>query len=38
MGRPSLIGLEIDIDGGKVVASRIGGNAVIVAEGTLDID
>jgi trans-2,3-dihydro-3-hydroxyanthranilate isomerase len=38
MSRPSLIGLEIDIDGGKVVASRIGGNAVIVAEGTLDID
>jgi trans-2,3-dihydro-3-hydroxyanthranilate isomerase len=38
MGRPSLIGLEIDIDGGKVVASRIGGNAVIVAEGALDVD
>ena len=38
MGRPSLIGLEIDIDGGRVVASRIGGSAVIVAEGTLDVD
>ena len=37
MGRPSLIGLEIDIDGGRVDGSRIGGNAVVVAEGMLDV-
>ncbi len=37
MGRPSLIELEIDMDGGEVVAARIGGNAVIVAEGTLHL-
>ena len=38
MGRPSLIGLEIDVEDGRTVASRIGGDAVIVAEGTLAID
>lgn len=37
MGRPSLIGLEVDIDGGAVVATRIGGDAVVVAEGTLSV-
>lgn len=35
MGRPSLIELEVDMDGGQVVAARIGGDAVVVAEGTL---
>ena len=37
MGRPSLITLEIDIEGGEVAAARIGGDAVVVAEGTLDL-
>jgi trans-2,3-dihydro-3-hydroxyanthranilate isomerase len=37
MGRPSLITLEIDIEGGAIVAERIGGHAVVVAEGTLQI-
>lgn len=36
MGRPSLISLEIDMDGGAVVEGRIGGEAVVVARGTLD--
>ena len=35
MGRPSLIGLEIDIDRGAVAAARIGGETVVVARGTL---
>lgn len=35
MGRPSLIGLEIDMDGGAIQAARISGDAVIVARGTL---
>ena len=37
MKRPSLITLEIDIENGEVAAARIGGDAVIVAEGTLDL-
>jgi trans-2,3-dihydro-3-hydroxyanthranilate isomerase len=37
MGRPSLIGLEVDIDGGAIVATRIGGDAIVVAEGTLSV-
>jgi len=35
MGRPSRIRLELDIEGGKIAAARIGGNAVKIAEGTL---
>ena len=35
MGRPSLIGLEIDMDGGAVVEGRLSGEAVVVARGTL---
>ena len=35
MGRPSLITMEMDVAGGEVSAVRIGGNAVVVAEGTL---
>jgi trans-2,3-dihydro-3-hydroxyanthranilate isomerase len=38
MGRPSLIGLEIDVAGGRIEAARIGGDAVVIAEGTLAID
>jgi trans-2,3-dihydro-3-hydroxyanthranilate isomerase len=37
MGRPSLIGLEIDVEGGRIAAARIGGDAVVVARGTLTI-
>jgi trans-2,3-dihydro-3-hydroxyanthranilate isomerase len=36
MGRPSLISLEVDMDGGVVAEGRIGGEAVVVARGTLD--
>jgi len=36
MGRPSLIGLEIDMDGGIVVEGRLSGEAVVVARGTLE--
>jgi trans-2,3-dihydro-3-hydroxyanthranilate isomerase len=36
LGRPCLIGLELDMDGGAVVEGRIGGDAVVVARGTLD--
>lgn len=35
MGRASNIMLEIDVEGGELFAARIGGSAVIVAEGTL---
>jgi trans-2,3-dihydro-3-hydroxyanthranilate isomerase len=38
MGRPSLIGLEIDVAEGRIAAVRIDGDAVIVGEGTLDLD
>jgi trans-2,3-dihydro-3-hydroxyanthranilate isomerase len=37
MGRPSIIGLEIDMDGGAAAAVRISGDAVIVGRGTLDV-
>ncbi|TGP59075.1 PhzF family phenazine biosynthesis protein, partial [Mesorhizobium sp. M2D.F.Ca.ET.225.01.1.1] len=35
MGRPSRIRLELNVDGGKLAAARIGGHAVKVAEGKL---
>ena len=37
MGRPSLITLELDMDGGRVIGARIGGDAVVVARGTLAV-
>lgn len=37
MGRPSVIRLEVDIENGALAAARIGGDAVVVARGTLDI-
>jgi len=37
MDRPSLITLEMDSEGGRLVAARVGGDVVIVAEGTLDM-
>ena len=35
MGRPSLISLGLEIDGGALRSATIGGSAVIVSEGTL---
>jgi trans-2,3-dihydro-3-hydroxyanthranilate isomerase len=37
MGRPSLIGLEMDLDHGEVIGARIGGDTVTIAEGELDV-
>ena len=37
MGRPSLIELTLQVDGGKLAAVRIGGHAVRVAEGTIEV-
>jgi trans-2,3-dihydro-3-hydroxyanthranilate isomerase len=37
MQRPSLITLTVEVAAGKVKAARIGGNAVIVAEGVLKL-
>ncbi|MCC2111803.1 MAG: PhzF family phenazine biosynthesis protein, partial [Hyphomicrobiales bacterium] len=37
MNRPSCIKLEIDVEGGDLHAVRIGGNAIIVAEGKLNL-
>lgn len=37
MGRPSLMKLELDISGGEITASRVGGDAVIIAEGMLTV-
>jgi len=38
MGRPSLIDLEIDVAGGLIEGARIGGDAVVVARGSLNLD
>ena len=35
MGRPSLMILEVDIENGTTTAVRVGGDAVVTAEGTL---
>lgn len=37
MKRPSLIALEVDFEGGRPHAVRVGGDAVIVSEGTLTV-
>lgn len=37
MGRPSLIDLEIEVAEGALAAVRIGGSAVRVAEGTIEV-
>ncbi|MDX2237318.1 MAG: PhzF family phenazine biosynthesis protein [Hyphomonadaceae bacterium] len=37
MGRPSLIGLEIELAGGLLNGARIGGKAVLVSEGRLSL-
>jgi trans-2,3-dihydro-3-hydroxyanthranilate isomerase len=35
MGRPSLVRLEVELSAGRLTSTRIGGAAVIVAEGTM---
>ncbi|MGH7720801.1 MAG: PhzF family phenazine biosynthesis protein [Gemmatimonadaceae bacterium] len=37
MGRPSIVELEVDTSGGKVAAVRVGGSAVMVMQGTIEI-
>jgi trans-2,3-dihydro-3-hydroxyanthranilate isomerase len=37
MNRPSLIRLEIDMANSEIAAARIGGDAIIIGEGTLEI-
>jgi len=37
MGRPSLIHLHLDIDGGQIANARIGGQAVRIASGILEL-
>ncbi|MFB2550834.1 PhzF family phenazine biosynthesis protein [Ensifer soli] len=37
MGRASYIHLHVDVTGGAITASRIGGHAIRVASGTLDV-
>jgi trans-2,3-dihydro-3-hydroxyanthranilate isomerase len=37
MGRPSLITLGLDVSGGKLTAASIGGHAVMVAQGVIDV-
>lgn len=37
MGRPSLLYLEVDKQGGEITAVRVGGSSVLVSEGTMEI-
>ncbi len=37
MGRPSRIELEADVTGGAVTAARVGGSAVVVTRGTIEL-
>ena len=37
MGRPSIITLGLDLEGGALVSASIGGPAVVVSQGTLDL-
>jgi trans-2,3-dihydro-3-hydroxyanthranilate isomerase len=37
MGRPSLIELSLQVEGGKLATVRIGGHAVRVSEGTVEV-
>ena len=37
MGRPSFIHVELDMEGGAATGARIGGHAVVVARGTLEL-
>lgn len=37
MGRPSQIVLDLDIEGGALIGARIGGGAIVVASGTIEL-
>jgi len=37
MGRPSMIGLGLEVEGGALKSASIGGSAVLIAEGTIDL-
>ena len=37
MGRPSIIGSHVEVEHGKLAAVRIGGHAVPVAEGKIEV-
>jgi trans-2,3-dihydro-3-hydroxyanthranilate isomerase len=37
MGRPSRLEIEIDKRAGAVAAVRVGGSAVLVSEGTIEV-
>lgn len=37
MGRPSLLYLEVDKQGGEITGVRVGGSSVLVSEGTMEI-
>ncbi len=37
LGRPSLIVLGLEVEGGALVSASVGGGAVIVADGTIDL-
>jgi trans-2,3-dihydro-3-hydroxyanthranilate isomerase len=37
MGRPSLLHLEVDKQGGGITAVRVGGSSVLVSEGTMEL-
>jgi trans-2,3-dihydro-3-hydroxyanthranilate isomerase len=37
MGRPSLLHLEVDKRGGEITGVRVGGNTVLVSEGTMEL-
>jgi trans-2,3-dihydro-3-hydroxyanthranilate isomerase len=38
MGRPSLLHMAIDSEGGTITGVRVGGSAVVVGQGTLSLD
>jgi len=37
MGRPSVIALGLEVEGGALRSASIGGSAVLIAEGTIDL-
>jgi trans-2,3-dihydro-3-hydroxyanthranilate isomerase len=37
MGRPSFISLGLSVDNGALVSATIGGSAVLISQGTIDL-
>jgi len=37
MGRPSIMSLSLSVENGALVSARIGGSAVLVAQGSIDL-